>query len=325
MKTHAGDNLNHLLNMPQNKQNILVIKLSALGDFIQALGPMKAIRAHHPDAKVTLLTTKPFEKFAKGCGYFDEIWLDERPKWHQPLKWIALRNLLNDGRFSRVYDLQNNDRSSGYFKLLSTPKPEWVGVAKGASHRNTAPSRTAGHAYDGHVETLGKAGISRIEIDDLSWIEADISGFKLRKPYVLLVSGCAPQHPQKRWPAKNYGALATKLNEQGYQPVLLGTAAEKEVTDIIAEHCPSALNLTGQTSLDQLIVLGRGASGAIGNDTGPMHMIAPTGCPSLVLFSAHSNPIKHAPKGAHVSVLQKNNLDDLGCETVLEKFNPRKI
>jgi hypothetical protein len=40
---------------------ILVIKLSALGDFIQATGPMKAIRTHHPDARITLLTTAPFE------------------------------------------------------------------------------------------------------------------------------------------------------------------------------------------------------------------------------------------------------------------------
>ncbi|MEP0337122.1 MAG: lipopolysaccharide heptosyltransferase family protein, partial [Alphaproteobacteria bacterium] len=41
------------------RRNILVIKLSALGDFVQALGPMQAIRAHHPGARVDLLTTPP--------------------------------------------------------------------------------------------------------------------------------------------------------------------------------------------------------------------------------------------------------------------------
>ena len=124
--------------MPQN--NILVIKLGALGDFIQALGPMRAIRAHHPDAHITLLTTPPFAALAEKSGYFNDIIIDARPKWHQPLAWLNLRRRLNDGNFTRVYDLQNNDRTALYFKLFS-PRPEWVGVAPGASHRNTSPTR----------------------------------------------------------------------------------------------------------------------------------------------------------------------------------------
>ena len=43
---------------------ILIIKLGALGDFIQALGPFAAIRRHHADAHITLLTTDPFAAFA---------------------------------------------------------------------------------------------------------------------------------------------------------------------------------------------------------------------------------------------------------------------
>ena len=39
---------------------VLVIKLGALGDFLQALGPFAAIRHHHKEAKITLLTTAPF-------------------------------------------------------------------------------------------------------------------------------------------------------------------------------------------------------------------------------------------------------------------------
>ncbi|HAK62204.1 MAG TPA: ADP-heptose--LPS heptosyltransferase, partial [Alphaproteobacteria bacterium] len=41
------------------KQRILVIKLGALGDFILAMGPFKAIRHHHAGAHITLLTTPP--------------------------------------------------------------------------------------------------------------------------------------------------------------------------------------------------------------------------------------------------------------------------
>ncbi len=304
-----------------HEEKILVIKLSALGDFIQALGPMAAIRRHHPGADITLLTTKMFESFGHQCGYFDHVCIDQRPKWHDVQGWLALRKKLINGSYTRVYDLQNNDRSCFYFKLFpKNSKPEWIGTAKGASHENKSPARTAGHALEGHKQTLALAGIKDIAIDDLSWINEDLSKIPLKPPYILLVPGSAPQHPQKRWPAAKYAELANTLLTQGYQPVLLGTAAEADVTSTIHALCPQALNLTGQTSLFQIAALAHNASAAIGNDTGPMHMIGPTGCPSLVLFSSHSKPDRHAPKGEHVSTLQEDDLNNLETQSVLDKL-----
>ncbi|MGH1397672.1 MAG: glycosyltransferase family 9 protein [Alphaproteobacteria bacterium] len=297
-------------------EKILVIKLGALGDFMQSLGPMQAIRKHHKDAHITLLTTGFFKQFATDCGYFDDILIDERPKKFDVKGWLKLRKILNAGCFTRVYDLQNNDRTGLYFKLLKSPKPEWVGVAKGASHRNVSPDRTAGHAFDGHMQTLALAGVEDVQVDRLDWMVDDVSGFALKKPYVLLVPGCAPDRPEKRWPAAHYGALANMLQSQGYQPIILGTKAEREAADEILSLCPAALDLTDQTSFAHIVTLARNAAGAIGNDTGPMHMIGPTGCPSLVLFSAASNPVKHSPKGANIQTLQRDNLDDLSSEDV---------
>ena len=309
--------------MSNTPQKILVIKLGALGDFIQALGPMAAIRKHHPKAHITILTTKPFEEFANECGYFNDVWIDERPKLLDIKGWLDLRKKLNDGNFDRVYDLQNNDRSGFYFKLFKD-KPEWNGIAKGASHRNTSPERSVGHAFDGHVQTLGLAGIENIKPDPLIWMVEDIKEFALQKPFVLLVPGCAPDRPEKRWPSDKYGRLANMLVQRGFQPVLIGTKAEADATKIIATTCPQALDLTGQTNLKHIATLARQSAGAIGNDTGPMHLIGSTGTPCLVLFSEHSNPVKHAPKGDQVSILQENNLKDLKSEDVLNAFHPRE-
>jgi ADP-heptose:LPS heptosyltransferase len=303
--------------MPQN--NILIIKLGALGDFVQALGPMKAIRAHHPDAHITLLTTKPFVKLAEKSGVTNDIWLDERPKWHNLSGWMNLRCKLNGGHFARVYDLQNNDRTGFYFKLFS-PRPEWVGIAPGASHRNTSPQRTAGLAFDGHVQTLGLAGVNNITVDKMEWIDGDLSHLGLRPPYILIVPGSAPSRPEKRWPASSYAALCNTLAARGYQPVLVGTKDEKETISAIANDCPAALDIAGQTSLLDIAVLARGAAGAVGNDTGPMHMIAPTGCPTLVLFSRFSNPVRHAPKGDALSYTQTNDLAALSADDVFIKL-----
>lgn len=303
----------------ENKKKILVIKLGALGDFIQATGPMKAIRKHHAEAHITLLTTKPFEKFAKECGYFDEIWLDQKPRWYQPKAWLHFRKLLNQSNFERVYDLQNNDRTSFYFRLMS-PKPEWVGAAKGASHENNSPLRTAGHAIDGHKLTLALAGIENVTIDHLEWVKADISKLGVLKPFVVFAAGSAPDRPEKRWPAEKYGYVAQKLSRQGYQPVLLGTIAEAKVNQTIKKMCPEVLDLTARTTLADIISLGRAAAGTIGNDTGPMHMIGPTGCPCLVLFSGQSNPARHAPIGDNIAVIQENDLNNLDKNEVLDNF-----
>jgi ADP-heptose:LPS heptosyltransferase len=304
-------------------QKILVIKLGALGDFIQALGPMAAIRRHHPDAHITLMTTKPYENFAIDCGYFNQVYVDEKPAILNFSGWMRLAKFLNGEKFTRVYDLQNNDRTGIYFKLFSK-KPEWVGIAKGASHRNTSPDRSAGHAFDAHVQTLMLAGIADVKPDPLEWMQANISTFALRKPYVLLVPGSAPERPEKRWSADSYARLAQILVQLGYQPVIIGGPAEIDTIEKIMRSCPEALNLAGMTTLQQIAVLARDAAAAIGNDTGPMHLIAATGCPSVAVFSKYSNPVKHAPRGAKVQVVAEDNLDELSPEKVLSSFRPRQ-
>ncbi len=308
--------------MPQNNEyRILVIKLSALGDFIQALGPMKAIKKHHPDAHITLLTTKSFKKFGEKCGYFDDIWIDERPKLFDVFGWLNLRKRLLNGNFSRIYDLQNNDRTNSYLKLFPKSKcPEWVGAAKGASHRNNSPERIAGHAIEGHKQTLSLVGIKNIKIDNLSWINEDLSNFELKPPFVIFVAGCAPQHPQKRWPEEHYSELAKQLNEKGYQIILIGGDAEKEINARIEQQSNNCLNLTGKTSLFQIAAVAHKAYCAIGNDTGPMHIIGATGCRTITLFSSYSNPQRHSPKGENVTVIQKENLNDLKTSTVIKTF-----
>ncbi len=64
-----------------SRERILVIKLGALGDFIQATGPFAAIRTHHVGERIVLLTTEPFAALERTSGYFDEVWIDSRPPW----------------------------------------------------------------------------------------------------------------------------------------------------------------------------------------------------------------------------------------------------
>ena len=90
-----------------NIRRILVIRLSALGDFIMALPAMAAIRRHHPDAHITLLTTKSLAEIGKMSGWFNRVEIDPRPRWRDLGAWLRLRRTLRSGRFDRVYDLQS--------------------------------------------------------------------------------------------------------------------------------------------------------------------------------------------------------------------------
>jgi len=94
------------------RERILVIKLGALGDFVLATGPFKAIRRAHPNAHLTLLTIPSLAGLGRAMGWFDEVWTDARPSFWNVGGWWSLSRKLNGAQFSRVYDLQTSDRSS---------------------------------------------------------------------------------------------------------------------------------------------------------------------------------------------------------------------
>ena len=302
--------------MTAGSQKILVIKLSALGDFIQAMGPCAGIRRAHHGALITLLTTEPYAEFARLSGYFDDIWIDRRPHWWQVRAWLALRRRLNDGAFVRIYDLETSERSSFYFRLFRRPKPEWSGIAAGCSLRHMNSQRDSLHTIERQREQLAMAGIDAVPLPNFDWIEGGASAFELPNCFVMLVPGGSSGRPGKRWKVSGYIDLMVRLSAKGTTPVLIGADDETERNAEIARHCPKAIDLTGQTSITDLARLARVASGAVGNDNGPMHLIAAAGCPSLVLYSYESNPALCAQRGPDVEILRRENLDTLATDEV---------
>jgi len=312
------------MTAPQDR--ILVLKLGALGDVVQALGPFAAIRAHHAKAHLVLLTTRPYLELARATDLFDEIWLDSRPGKLNLPGWFDLRRRLRGGHFDRVYDLQTSDRSSFYFRLLAPgPRPQWSGIARGCSHPHANPARDAMHTIERQAEQLLLAGIDVVAkpedvLNGKGFEPADaafLTPLEIESPFALLVPGGAAHRPEKRWPEDRFAALAMQLRADGVQPVLLGGDGEKKALTMIANACPGAVNLSGRTSLLDLVRLARAAHVAVGNDTGPMHLIAAAGCPSLVLFSGSSDPALCGQRGARVKILRQARLDDIQVADVV--------
>lgn len=307
--------------MSERRESILVIKLGALGDFVQAMGPLAAIRAHHPDAEITLLTTKPYLDLGEACPYVDRVWIDGRPKALQIGKWLELRRWLRSGNFRRVYDLQTSDRSGFYAKLLGG-SVEWSGIAKGCSHPHTNPQRDFMHTIERQAEQLAMAGINETPLPDLSWAEADLSRFGLPSRFALLVPGGAPHRPAKRWLPQNFGDLATRLIDAEILPVVLGAGAEAAIAEKIIATCPGARSLVGETDFVEIAVLATKAVLAVGNDTGPLHIISLAGCPSVALYSHESDPALCAQRGPNVSILRQRSLEDVTLDDVWQTLAP---
>ncbi len=292
---------------------ILVIKHGALGDIILAFPAFAAIRAAHPQAKIAVLTTSAFAALFRASPWFDEVRVDERPQfWNIPALW-RLRQQLRG--FDLVYDLQTSSRSSRYFALAG--KPRWNGIAPGCPLPHANPRRETMHTRERLADQLAAAGIAHLPAPDLSWLRADISKFALPKRYAVLVPGSSPHRPEKKWPEQNFGALAAQLPMPA---IVVGSAAETPLATAIKSLAPTTIDLTGQTTLPELATIIAGAALAVGNDTGPMHLAAALAVPSLVLFSAASDPALTCPRypdGAWPSYLQVPHLSGLSVAQVV--------
>lgn len=309
--------------MIKQKGRLLVIKLGALGDFVLATGPFAAIRAAHPNEELVLLTTAPFADFARDSGYFDDVWVDERPSRIALIAIQRLRRRLRRGRFYRVYDLQTSSRSSWYFRLMrGFMRPQWSGIAFGCSHPHANRKRNSMHTIERQAEQLSMAGIPETPLPDLSWATSDIARFNLPDRFALIIPGGAAHRPAKRWPAENYKRLGETWLQQGVSPVIIGGPDEADLASEIADGT-AMLNLAGQTSFADIAELARKAAGVIGNDTGPMHIAAICGCPSVVLFSDESDPSITAPRGPDVTVLHREKLGDLPASEVAAALSLR--
>jgi ADP-heptose:LPS heptosyltransferase len=299
---------------------VLVIKLGALGDFVLATAAMKHIREAHPNARITLLTTPPFKALAEATGWFDVIDTDGRPDG-----WLAnLRMLrrLRRAKYDRIYDLQTSSRSSGYFQFLRPNPPPWSGIAKGCSLPHANPHRDLMHTLERQADQLKFAGIwpdapvepGTAPAPDLSFLAR---GAAPERPYALLVPGGSAHRLDKRWPIERFGDLARRLRERGLDVMVIGGPQETPLAAEIAKAAGDIRDLTGKTDFGQIASLGAKASLAVGNDTGPLHLIAAAGAPTIALFSNASDPALCAPRGK-VRVLQSANLADLPVSAVAD-------
>ncbi|MEJ2646432.1 MAG: glycosyltransferase family 9 protein [Gammaproteobacteria bacterium] len=330
------------------KRSILVIKHGALGDIVQAFDAFASLRQGHPDDRLVLMTSPPFAGLARLMPWFDEVVVDPRAGLLRfAANWRLIR-LLTAG-WSRIYDFQCSGRTARYFRfIIRWTGAEFVGTARGASH--PLPSMDGVNNRDRMLRTAELGGCPATQAS-LDWLKSAVEpwpdrlavlvpGCSPAKPskrwpaeryaglaamlleagrLAVLVPGCSPAKPSKRWPAERYAGLAAMLLEAGFQPAVAGTEADRAEADIILAKAPDTLDLIGKTPLPRLAGAFSAASLVVGNDTGPVFLAARCGAPTLMLMGPDTDPSMSAPVGPHASWLKVDDLNRLEPAAVLER------
>lgn len=309
-------------------RKVLVIKLGGLGELVLAFPAFERIRLAHPKAKITLLTTTPFAGIARSSPYFDEVDPDGRPM--NPFAWTSLVLKLRGARFGRVYDLQNDGATRLLFQAMRPFPPPWSGEAVGCSLPHRDRNRARMHPLERHAGQLKDAGVwpdaptepLSAAPPNISWALAKSpsrahAGTAGQRPLAILAPGPMSLPPERRWPAQHYADLALRLQQRGFEIVIIGGLADAELAHLIQRRSARARDLTGRTDFVQIASLGARASIAIGNDMGALHLTAAAGAPTVALFRGADQASLEAPRG-HVTVLHAPSLKELPIDAVYQ-------
>ena len=113
-------------------------------------------------------------------------------------------------------------------------------------------------------------------------------------PYACLHPGAS--RPANRWPAARFAAVGARLAAAGHRVVLTGTAAEASLAaEVAAALRGRCVDLCGRTDIGVLAAVFAHARLVVSNDTGAAHVAAAVGTPSVVVFPAEGDPQRWAP------------------------------
>jgi len=109
--------------------------------------------------------------------------------------------------------------------------------------------------------------------------------FSLPPAYFVVFPGSGIE--AKKWPAAAFAAVAEHVSQTyGLMPVVCGSGADKVDCDqFIETFGRPVIDLTGKTTLPQLLAVLKSAACLVSVDTGSVHMAAAVGCPVFALFS----------------------------------------
>lgn len=293
-------------------QRICLIKPSALGDVVQTLPLVPALKCCYPEARISWVINRELRDLVDGHPDLDEVIpFERRGGWKA---WLQLLGTLRERQFDLVFDLQGLLRTA--VMTVATRAPIRVGlqtaregsllsvncVIPDTSRDVPAHARNWRLAEVLNTHHMPREALIETSSADQAWARAIIS--RLPRPIFAVHPGA--RWETKRWPVPKFAQLMARADQTWSGSVLiLGSKAERpdaeqleqQLTQLIGSGSANRIvNLTGTSTLKQLTALLTNVDYAISNDSGPMHLAAGLGIPTLGLFTCTS-AVRSGPAG----------------------------
>ncbi|MDC0937680.1 glycosyltransferase family 9 protein [Pelagibacteraceae bacterium] len=307
--------------------NILIIKHGSLGDLIQANGAIKDIKNFYKNRKVFLLTSQQYAIFMSECPYLDGVIIDKRlPRWN--LFYLNnLKKILARYKFSKVYDLQNSNRTKFYKKFILSKTIKWSSSESTLEPGQKKKDFDMDPVLDRMELQLKKSGIEAefTKNINLDWALEDVSRLTKQysnSEYILLFPFCSKKHQNKKWPYYKELIIRLKQDYKNLYPILIAPGPS-EIKEAQSLNAKVVTDNNTSISIKKLISLISNAKFIIANDTGPAHIAAHLDKKGLVLFGSHTSAKKVSIENYNFKALSVKDLYDLSVETVLNKIKSK--
>ncbi|MFC1510067.1 lipopolysaccharide heptosyltransferase II [Candidatus Omnitrophota bacterium] len=299
-------------------QNILVIKLSALGDVVLITAALRAIRKKFREAKIHVLIGKPFRKVLQNCPYVDGlIFIDRKEKDKGPLGLFKFGCKLHKHRFDKIIDFQNN-KLSHLLAWFCFPKEsygynnrKWGGLLTNSIADVKRDLPPVEHQFeilklldiaptDQHLQ-LWPSPKEKNSVKAL--LEEEWLGNAKR--IVGMNMAASQQWPSKNWSLDNYVKLCDMLSLQNIRVVITGMEKDRAAAAELCARCKSKpANLAGKTDVMQLAALIGRCQVYVTPDSAPLHIAAAMGVP-IVAFFGPTTSKRHVPPTKKLIVFEK--------------------
>jgi heptosyltransferase I len=306
---------------------ILIIKPSSMGDIVQALPVLTALREKHPESHIAWLVARPFAGLLEGHPRLSETILFDRGRFGRmttsagaSVAFLAFLEDLRRRRFTLALDLQGLFRSG--FLAAVTGAPTRVGFKAAREmaslfYTDKVPTPPEAHAVDRYMMLARAIGLEDPKHKDhLPVSQAARESVHLR----LIEAGLGPDEPvvvvaaharwvTKQWPADRFSRVIEQAHDQlGARAVLVGSGAAAKISAAIIQDAAKArpIDMVDRTSLPELVALIADARAMVTNDSGPMHVAAAVGTPVVALFGP-TDPGRTGPYGQGHRVLAKRS------------------
>ncbi len=305
---------------------ILILKPSALGDVVQALPVLRLLKLRFPGSEIYWWIDSTLRPLLEADPDLSGIESFERRRWSSPLHWdelLASVRRLRALKFDWVIDLQSLARS-GLFAWLANGELS-IGLddaregARGFYDLVVSRPSFHTHAVDWYLEALR---LLQVPVHwNFTWLpqHPDVAaGIRDKWPvgtarWLILQPGA--RWINKRWPAEHFAELTRRLAPAApeWRFAIVGGKEDVPLGNTIAQAAPDrCLDLTGKTSLLEMVEWIRLGELMLTNDTGPMHVAAALGKPVVGLFGP-TEPRRTGPYGQVDQALYLNSLPCVPC------------